>query len=391
MVVHGELYRLRPPPAKYLTQYYLFIALGGAIGGVFVAVVATNLFNDFWEFYVGLIAVFILLGILILRSSKLGWTNNLLRGAVLIWSLFLAMFIWQIYTQMSRYNANIVFKKRNFYGLLSVRAGLRSGHIYWTLYNGAIDHGGQFLDKDKRKIPTSYYNHKSGVAFAIKNHPKRYSYDNLKGYENSDGLKIGVMGMGVATLSTYLDQNDEIIYYELDPDVVEIAKEYFYFLTNTKSNYQVVAGDARGSLEREFKNGGTQNFDIIVMDAFIGDAPPLHLLTEEAFNLYWSHLKHDGVLAINITNRYIDFRPLVLGWAKKYGKQFLQINSGSATEDWVRSSSWVLVTSNEKFLNDPKVKIKLRESTIRLSKDKLSTMILTDENSNLFTLIKLGY
>jgi len=127
------------------------------------------------------------------------------------------------------------------------------------------------------------------------------------------------------------------------------------------------------------------------MDAFIGDAPPLHLLTEEAFNLYWSHLKHDGILALHISNRYIDFRPLVLGWAKKYGKQFLQIDSTSGTKGWANNSRWVLVTSNEKFLNDPKVKIKLRESTIGLSKDKLSTIILTDENSNLFTLIKLGF
>jgi hypothetical protein len=382
MVVHGELYRLRPPPAKYLTQYYLFIALGGAIGGVFVAVVATNLFNDFWEFYIGLIAVFILLGIVILRSSNFGWTNNFLRSAVLIWGLFLAIFIWQIYAQMSRYNENIIFQKRSFYGLVSVREYIRYGHIYMSLENGAINHGGQFRDDDKRKIPTAYYNLASGVAFAIKNHPKRYSYDNLNGYEYSDGLKIGALGMGVATLSTYLDQNDEIIYYELNPDVVEIAKEYFYFLTDTKSNYHVVVGDARSSLESEFKNGGAQNFDIIVMDAFIGDAPPLHLLTEEAFNLYWSHLKHDGILAVHITNFYIDFRPLILGWAKKYGKQFLQIDS--------KESSWVLVTSNEEFLNDPKVNTILRENTIRLSEDKLSPIILTDENSNLFTLIKLS-
>jgi len=391
MVVHGELYHLRPPPAKYLTQYYLFIALGGAIGGVFVAVVATNLFNDFWEFYIGLIAVFILLGIVILRSSNFSWTNNFLRSAVLIWSLFLALFIWQIYTQMSRGNANIIFKKRNFYGLLSVRQGIKSGHIYTFLNHGEIVHGGQFRDEDKRKIPTSYFTPESGVAFAIKNHPKRYFYDNLNGYENSDSLKIGVLGMGVATLSTYLDQNDEIIYYELDPDVVEIAKEYFYFLTDTKANYHVVVGDARSSLEREFKNGEAQNYDIMVMDAFIGDAPPLHLLTEEAFNLYWSHLKHDGILAVHISNLYIDFRPLILGWAKKYGKQFIEIYSEAGTEDWVSTSLWVLVTSNEKFLNDPKVKIKLRESTIGLSKDKLSPIILTDENSNLFTLIKLGY
>jgi len=126
------------------------------------------------------------------------------------------------------------------------------------------------------------------------------------------------------------------------------------------------------------------------MDAFIGDAPPLHLLTEEAFNLYWSHLKHDGILAINITNRFIDFRPLILGWAEKYGKQFLQIDSKAGNVDWLSDSSWVLVTSNEKFLNDPKVKTILRENTIKLSKDKLSPIILTDENSNLFTLIKLS-
>ena len=387
MVLHGELYRLRPPPAGHLTRYYLLIAFGGALGGVFVAIVATNLFNDFWELYIGLTAVFILLGVVVLRSDSFDWTNHFLRGAALTWVLFLALFIWQTYAQLSMYEGNTIAKKRSFYGVLSVKEYVKSGYRYLSMESGAINHGGQFIDIDKRRIPTEYYVPESGVAIALRHYPK----ESFSAFGRSGGLKVGVLGMGIATISAHLNVHDEVTYYELDPNVNEVANDYFYYLPDSKSDYRVVIGDARTSLEREFNDGGSQNFDILIMDAFTGDAPPLHLLTEEAFNLYWNHLKQDGVLAINISNRYIDFRPLILGWAKKYGKQYIEVESKAGDADWISDATWVLVTGNEEFLNDPKLQNIQSENKTKLSEDKVSTMILTDENSNLFTLIKLSF
>lgn len=368
MTCHGELYRLRPQPSQ-LTAYYLVISAGGALGGIFVALLAPQVFPLYFEFHIALFACCLLTLFAIGVESQLLERKRrrplvwLLAGAGLIWlGGNLANHAFQTAAEKTRVN-------RNFYGVLRVedRAVENPTLAKRLLRHGAIDHGFQFLAPEKQQWPTAYYGNESGVGLALTH------------FARADGRRIGVVGLGTGTLLTYGKANDYFRVYDIDPAVVELAQTYFSYIKNTAARYDIVVSDARLALERE----APQAFDILVLDAFSGDAIPMHLLTEQALQLYLRHLRPDGVLAIHITNHYLDLRPLVSGMAKRAGYDYLLVQSEPSEQmGWYRAD-WALLSKNQSFMQQPVLQ-KFKD----VSAAPVESIIWTDDFSNMFRLLK---
>jgi hypothetical protein len=381
MVCHGELVRLKPP-AGYLTSFYLMVALGGALGGVFVNLVAPVLFKGYWEFHLGLVATLVLLGLCLyrtrdpLRAPLVLWSGGILWvGGIAALAFFLGMHIHE-------QQASTILTKRNFYGVLRVKEtdiGTKSATRF--LYHGRISHGRQFLTPGRGSYPTAYYGPFSGISLAISRHPRQLKLNNPEDRLRQGGLRVGNIGLGVGTIAAYARPGDTYRFYEINPDVARIARGYFTYLQDAKGTQQVVLGDGRISLERELADQNRQPFDILAVDAFSGDGIPVHLLTREAFALYWEHLGPDGILALHITNLHFDFSPVIRALARESGKRALWIRDVSDRERGNNYSDWVLVTSNRMFLNDPFVNFRVAPWTT------LEEILWTDDYSNLFHVV----
>ena len=338
MVCHGELVRARPS-AEHLTGFYLAVAAGGAAGGLAVAVAAPRLFNGFWEFHISLVAVGSLFLCAVIRDSR----SFLRKSPVLIGAGLAVLVITGggvLLQQASGSIGKTMYTTRNFYGLLRVQED--SAGTYVKLLHGRIAHGFQYIDSALALLPTSYYSRQSGVGLAIGNHPDR-----------DRGLRIGDVGMGTATLAAYVRDIDTIRFYEINPAVPRLSagpSPYFRYLSRCPGHVEVAMGDARLSMERELAEGESQRFDILALDAFSSDAIPVHLLTEEAFDIFLRHLRvPDGILAVHISNRYLDLVPVVHGYAERRGLPSIMI---SADEDdqggW--TSDWILICRSDSLL-----------------------------------------
>lgn len=370
MVCHGEVYRLRPPPEQ-LTAFYLMIAIGGAIGGFAVAVIAPLVLRLYSELHWGIL----LLGALVT------WVHFRERSACIVndrhvptWPVLLTCFIvlasvliYHLQTGME----GVVLASRNFYGVLRVVEIEKDDPDYHArmLIHGTTNHGLQFLSPEKSNLPTMYFNEPSGVGRSLKYARERGS------------LRIGVVGLGVGTLASYAREGDTIRFYELDPDVVKLAKSQFTYLEQCKANVEIVLGDGRLSLQRE----EPQEFDVLILDAFSGDSIPVHLLTREAFDLYLRHVKPTGVIAVNTSNRYLDFFPVVLAAAEYHGVGmiFVPWHEDPMPLGYV-SSSWILVSRNKDFLYD---KGMLKHARRPQSKSSLVPITWTDDYASLFRIL----
>jgi hypothetical protein len=267
---------------------------------------------------------------------------------------------------------------RNFYGVLAVKE-LNARDPEWSangLSHGIISHGFQFRSASKSRVPTSYYGTDSGVGQAISLLRKT---DVSSGYPPQ--LRFGLIGLGVGTLAAYAQPGDYIRFYEINPDVVQIAKDpdFFTFLRDCSAKLEIVAGDARLSMERELAQRAPSKFDLLVVDAFSGDAPPVHLLTEQAFQVYFSEIAQTGIVAIHITNTYINLRPVVAGIAEgmNLNYRFIQTNGDNRISIY---SDWALVSRRDL----PFPEISKRTST----KDRQSGIVWTDDYSNLFQVFR---
>ena len=512
MSCHGELAASKPD-SKYLTLFYLMISIGGALGGVFVVVIAPRIFLNYWELHVGYIAALVLIMLAFVRNScwdSLRLVLNLsavvlvIAGALLLylypkflddyWYLKLAFLVsvvfslafalfgfapveWQgkplkksvtdkphsatSWTKRGIYAAyvvvgllitawmayallyqteklaehlptrigllvasgvlfllmastiafsdawsirgknivldftavglrsvygialigaistalmvhvfsgdeNVIDQRRDFYGVIKVKEfkdRTKEGKFWkleddWSkliLINGRINHGEEFTREEKRMRPSTYYAPGSGVGIAVVHHPTR-KQDHQK-------IKIGVIGLGTGTMAAWAEvhngEKDEVRFYEINPEVEDIATNTFYFLKGSRGDVKVVLGDARIQLERERDQGDIQNFDVLAVDAFSSDAIPRHLITKECFDLYWEHLKPDGILAFHISNRYLDLDPVVYHLARRADYPAILINyyptKDQQNANLADVSSWVLVTKNQTFLKDPDV------------------------------------
>jgi hypothetical protein len=265
---------------------------------------------------------------------------------------------------------------RNFYGILQVSERNAQDprlHAY-RLYHGATLHGIQYAAADRRHLPTTYYTEESGVGLALLNHPKR-----------PGALRVGVLGLGIGTLAAYGQPEDVFRFYEINPDVVRIAEGamgYFSYLADCPAQVDVVLGDARVSLEQELARGEQQRFDVLALDTFSSDSIPVHLLTREAVALYLEHLAPGGVLAVHISNRYLDLRPVVWELADYY---HLDTALVSASGDGERQSPsvWVLATREGDLMSRPAI----AEHTEPRPDEPLGIQMWTDDYSNLFQIL----
>jgi protein-L-isoaspartate O-methyltransferase len=330
MVCHGEIARRRPD-ARHLTTYYLLIALGGALGGLFAGVVAPLLFNPLVELPLGLILTGFFGVQVILQAlwPRLRPYGRLAAVAALPFTFGLyAMYVVEGARAATREYHRVV---RSFYGQLRVRNEGRPGDqdASRTLVNGGIIHGTQWLDDARRRLPTSYYCETSGVGRALALLPVNRRQ------------RVGVVGLGVGTLAAYGRPGDVYRIYEINPQVVRLAQTEFTFLRDSAAAVEVALGDARLRLEAE----PPQEFDLLAVDAFSGDSVPTHLLTQEALALYVRHLAAGGILAVHISNRFVDFEPVLAAGALALRRPVVTVREPGEGEGnrLCLNSHWVLI------------------------------------------------
>nr|MBC7245491.1 fused MFS/spermidine synthase [Chloroflexota bacterium] len=239
-----------------------------------------------------------------------------LRSVVAVTSLLIVVLVGLIVLIMRAISSDALLAMRSFYGVSRVweiNAEHPELHAY-QLTHGKTVHGFQFENEDLRDRPTTFHAESSGIGLAISNHPTR-----------PGNLRIGALGLGIGVITSYGQPGDIFRFYEINPDVIRIAQGkggYFSFLADSQAHIDIIPGDARVSLERELVDGGSQNFDLLVLDAFSGDAVPLHLLTKEAFVTYLKHLKQDGIMAIHVSNRYFNLHWAVYRMADELEHRF---------------------------------------------------------------------
>ena len=373
MVCHGELARLKPDPSR-LTTFYLTLAAGGASGGVLVTLIAPLVFRDYWEFDVGILGTFVLLGWCVSRARGLrpGW----LWGIASIGAAGVG-FVLGMHVLGER--VNLIAAERSFYGTLKVHEIDRDTPRWRrALFHGGLEHGAQLLADTRRSQPTSYYGPQSGMALAIE------AMRETRSREDIAGLRIGAVGLGVGTLSAYARSGDSIRYYEIDPGVVRLSESHFSFRSDSAAQETIVLGDARVSLERELADGRAQTFDLLVLDAFASDAVPVHLLTREAFGVYWRHVARDGIIAVHVSAIHLDLEPVVRGLARLGGKQTVRIINARDRDAAVKWSDWVLATGNRRVLNGEDVMLAASRWSFRPRR----AVVWTDDYSNLVPLLR---
>jgi spermidine synthase len=241
-----------------------------------------------------------------------------------------------------------------------------------TLIHGRVVHGIQ-IEQD-RKGATSYFDLKSGVGLAL----------TTSSQAHPNGLRVGTIGLGAGTLAAYGRPNDVYRFYEINPAVIRLAHGeggYFTFLKDSPAQIELVPGDARLSLEAEATRDDFQNFDVLIVDAFNGDALPVHLLTREAMKLYLSHLRGpDSVIAVNISNRAVDLSPAVASLAKLYGMNGVVITT-RVDNGVIVPSKWALLTRGNS-LNVPEIQ-SVGEPMVALT----NSIVWTDNYSNVISLL----
>jgi spermidine synthase len=376
MICHGELARLKPVVEK-LTLYYLFISLGGFLGSAFVAFIAQNIFEQFLEFPLAIICVFILLALSVFTQldkhvKKQVW---LIPASIL---LAISFTVGLVYLNTLFIKTN-VFSERNFYGILSVKDVDLSGKMERRLIDGTTSHGTQSLESGEAKTPLSYYRKNTGVAITIEQLTKQLA---LK----EKSVNAGFVGLGAGTLAAYGSAGDDYIFYELNPAVISAAQHYFSYLDDSAANIELVQGDGRVSLQNQFDVSGSQQFDLLVIDAFSGDSIPQHLLTQEALGLYFQHLKQNGILAVHISNTHLNLIPLVRGLANVLEKEIVYVKTKAKGAEG-HDAQWVMLTSNQQFIDD--ARLKAYRSAWPIEKQGGNRLIIwSDEHSDLLSVLK---
>jgi hypothetical protein len=491
MVCHGELARLKPDP-RYLTLFYLVVAAGGVLGGLFVALAAPYLFLGYWEYEISLwLAALVFLVVLVrdrqswLYSTRVKSPLVLLGAAallpesmalaigsrqlagtlpsivVIVGALFLLqnqnkrrkpkrvpaaaseplrfsapapaptptlfsastapsvatevpvekdaatvpksnrlllascaivlLILGATFTTLAKASLGQIASVRNFYGALTIdrQNPADPERDAYALKHGEIVHGFEFRAPDKRLIPTSYFSEDSGLGLLLAPHLHAADPPPASGA----GLHIGDVGLGIGTVAAYARAGDSVRFYEINPQVLGLASDprYFQFLHDSAAPVDVVLGDGRLSLERELAQGASEDYDVLVVDAFNGDAVPVHLLTIEAFELYLRRLKNPGgVLAVNVTNTFLDLRPVVVAAAERLGLASIWVHCDgdgrvSYTNDWVLvSRDRQRIETLESAANGAATGNAKRAAILQAPQSRL----WTDDYSNLFEALR---
>lgn len=367
MVCHGELARLKPHP-RYLTSYFLMIAIGGALGGVFAGIVAPHSFPSYYELPVSIVAAAMLILVVLRRDPEGPFTQEGGKPLLIILATGVLVLTGYVFYEIDTSLDGSRVAVRNFYGGLKVHDTGAGPDAVRILTHGTINHGEQYLAPDRRTQPTTYYAPQAGAGMAITQHDRR------------SGLRVGVIGLGTGTLAAYGQAGDVYRFYEINPLVIQLATSEFSFTRQSQAKVDYVLGDARLSMERE----PPQNYDVLCVDAFSSDAIPVHLLTEEAFRVYFHHLKPDGVLAVHVSNKYLDLRPVVALAARRLGKEARIVDTDDDEHDnAIFGATWVLLSADHGFFEKRVVK----DASIPLLTPDRGRM-WTDDFSNLYRILK---
>jgi hypothetical protein len=377
LVCHGELYRLRPEPAG-LTGYYLAIALGGALGGLVVAVLAPLAFLLYQELHLGVL----LCGVLWLATRLADPADRrpgVRRVSIGFAGVGLAVLGCLFAMQTTRLLRDARTTRRSFYGVLRVEEVGRdhpAAHAL-RLWNGATVHGYQFVDPQLQGLPVGYYTASTGVGAAFDLVPR------------DRGRRVGIVGLGAGALAAYGRAGDTLRFYEINPDVVEVATTDFSYLARSAARWEIALGDARLRLEQE----PDQRFDLLILDAFSSDSVPVHLLTREAFALYERHLAPGGVLVLHVSNLHLDLPRIVHPTAAALGFHAMEVHTRARAERLTLAASWMILSRDRAFLD----RLAARLEPQRASGDALvgsrpagrgTQRVWTDDYSNLFGILK---
>ncbi len=354
MFCHGELARLKPDPKHGLAFFYVMVALGGALGAAFVGIAAPALFHTYLELPIGIAACVVLsLPLLYRRGSP----RQLLRLALVATLAF-------IFAARYSGSRDTVARTRNFYGALQISDSGSGEDAYRALYNGKILHGIEYLAPGRNSGAVTYYSRYSGIGRA---------FESLR----MANRHVGIAGLGAGSLAAYGRPGDSFRFYDINPAVIDAATRYFQFLSESQARVETIAMDGRLGLERE----PPHSFDMIVLDAFSGDSIPVHLLTREAFQMYFERLKPGGILAVHVTNRYLDVASVVRAVAANLRKPNLLIHNGPGPDPQNYAADWALLSGRAESL----------AALSRFAAPQAATRpasLWTDNYSNLFGILK---
>jgi hypothetical protein len=424
MLCHGELARRRPAP-DHLTLFYLMVSLGGALGGIIVALIAPHVFNSYLELPIGLAACALLAVICLWEEDRPGrwllagellalaygarallitvlgprasWPGWIVGACVVIaggyllrrypsrrvgaWPLRIALCVGlgalagYLVRKEYEQHKDLRLSVRNFYGVLRINDGdPTEPNAERSLTHGTINHGSQLLDPKLRYVTTSYYGENSGVGRAI------------RAVQAKGPARIGSIGLGAAVISNYGRQGDYLRIYEINPLVEGITQTWFSFYPHSPANKKILMGDARLTLESQLAHGDIQNFDVLSVDAFSSDAIPIHLLTREALDLYFHHLKPNGILALHISNRYLDLAPVCAAGAAYFHKAAFTVNDDGESASYFSSSTWVLLTSDTTWFQEPQ----FANADIAKTQEQPNFRAWTDDYSNIVQILRLN-
>ena len=438
MVFHGELARRRPAPA-YVTSFYLMVSVGGAVGGLLIGFAAPYFLNALYDLQIVVCLSGFLLAYLLWRGRQqpdpeavstpfldAPFDKAVIGGITCLMVLYIVVRVFQgrsggehflnapydtrvllgfagalvlyvlwrgrdsvnegvailaiavsLSIGMAGYLARDTWNTvrgsrvlvRNFYGALNVYDEDSTGKMgqVRVLKHGTIDHGEEFLWPQNSRFATTYYSAGSGVGRA------------LRTLQIQGPLNVGVVGLGAGTLSTYARPVDHYTIFDINPVVMEIAQKEFRFLRQTMAPKQLILGDARLSLDQR---ASEPKFDLLAVDAFSGDAIPVHLLTREAFALYWRRLKPDGVLAVHVSNRFLDLGPVVALGAEESGRTARMFSNDEDSDTEVAAADWVLVTKRPGFFDQEETSFGTKIKPIP------GLRVWTDDYSNLYKILR---
>ena len=357
--LHGELYARRPDTSG-MTRFYLVAAAGSAAGTLLVGVIAPLVLRANYDLACALVVVAL---IALAATWHDGW------GPRMLWVAGVTATIVVLSTQIRQYDDDAVALMRNFYGTLRVRETHLppQSDTDRQLLNGTIEHGAEWFAPQFLDQPLTYYATNSGLGLA------------MRLCCGSGTKRVGVIGLGTGTVAAYGNAGDVIRFYEINPLVERLARAWFTFLHDSPARTDVVLGDARLSLAAE----PPQQFNVIVIDAFSGDAIPVHLLTREALALYRRHLQPDGILVFHVSNQYVDLEPVVAALAKDAGLYALSVHSHGDEQNGLYFADWILVTDNQAFLRQPEVVNNAFPTLLRPD-----VRLWTDNYSSLLPLLK---
>lgn len=389
MLCHGELVKLRPTP-RYLTEFYLLISAGGALGGLFVSLAAPYLFTTFFEYSIGMWAAFLIAMLVLLREALPSKSKKQSPGVSLeqahgtevlanthrksriglLGTLGLLLPLGLLVFISESPHSDAVERTRNFYGSCWVGfedTGNPSAD-YYSFFSGSVNHGRQYAHPSRRMEPLAYYGPHTGVG------------QTLRYFQPRPDTRVGVLGTGMGILAAYAKPGHYYRFYEINPEVIRLAREHFTFLEELDRqgiDYDIILGDARLALERE----EPQQFDVLSLDAFSGDSIPMHLVTKEAFEMYLRHLKPDGVIVAHVTNTYLNLTPVLERVGEECGLKLTRIATAQDQDQLYFGTDYVMLTRNDDFLS-------AHPPQLPSDSQDIDVPLWTDAYHNLFQILK---